>query len=55
MTIRARPSGLESSMSPADSIRYLNVMVESDDREVIVIVTVDDLSGVVARTTLDEQ
>ncbi|QSG04998.1 hypothetical protein [Halapricum desulfuricans] len=55
VTIRARPSGLESSMSPADSIRYLNVMVESDDREVIVIVTVDDSSGVVARTTLDEQ
>jgi len=52
VTIRARPSGGEISTSTPENMNFVNVQVASDDEEVVVIATVDDASGIVARTEL---
>ncbi|WP_229126269.1 hypothetical protein [Halapricum desulfuricans] len=52
VTIRAYPSGSEVSPRLPDS-RYINFRIAPDDEEVVVIVTVDGESGIVARTELD--
>lgn len=52
VTIRARPSGNESSTTTPDPVTYLTVIVSPDDESVVVIVTVDGSSGIVARENL---
>jgi len=52
VTIRARPSGGEISTSTPENFNFVNLRVAPDDEEVVVIVTVDDASGIVARTDL---
>jgi hypothetical protein len=52
VTVRARPSGNESSTTTPDPVTHLNVLVSPDDESVVVIVTIDGASGIVARETL---
>jgi hypothetical protein len=52
VTVRARESGHETSTTTPVGVTYLTVGVDPAGDEVVVIVTVDGESGVVARTTV---